>query len=65
MPEDPPAEDASNGPNAPVLNESTSSAIPKPDYPSFMDDPMLTEFGWPVGDDIFSSIWADSAIGPL
>ncbi|OAL21694.1 hypothetical protein AYO22_07636 [Fonsecaea multimorphosa] len=34
----------------------------RPDYSTFLDDPMLTEFGWPVTDDVFSSIWAD---GPM
>ena len=23
---------------------------------------MLTEFGWPVGDELFSSIWAEGAV---
>jgi len=54
-----------NSSNKQTLNEGTSSATAKADYPSFQDDPMLTEFGWPVGDELFSSIWADGEVGTI
>jgi len=70
----PPITDARNDPppsengivsNGNVLPEATTPAPAKPDYSTFLDDPMLTEFGWPVDDDIFSSIWADNTLGNL
>lgn len=39
-----------------------SGASLKPDYAGFMDDPMLAEFGWPSGEDIFSTFWADDSL---
>ncbi|EXJ79316.1 hypothetical protein A1O3_08818 [Capronia epimyces CBS 606.96] len=53
---------AQDGPASTTANSLNDNAIPltlKPDYASFLDDPMLTEFGLPGGDDIFSSVWGD------
>ena len=65
MPDALPANNGSSESNAQALNDGTSAITSKPDYPNLLDDPMLSEFGWPVGDDIFSSIWADGADGTI
>lgn len=54
--------DIINGPLTTALPGSAMTPVIKPDYSTFMDDPMLTEFGWPVSDDIFSSIWTDDQL---
>ncbi|KAK5371143.1 hypothetical protein LTR20_007250 [Exophiala xenobiotica] len=60
---DPPPNEHGIVPNGNALPEATMPAPAKPDYSNFLDDPMLTEFGWPVDDDIFSSIWTDNTLG--
>ncbi|KAJ9605015.1 hypothetical protein H2200_010404 [Cladophialophora chaetospira] len=55
-------DDAVNGSTTITLPDSTMTPTIKPDYSTFMDDPMLAEFGWPVSDDIFSSIWTDANV---
>lgn len=51
--------------NMSALSETTMPAPARLDYSNFLDDPMLSEFGWPVGDDIFSSEWADMTVGTV
>lgn len=62
MTEDTAGNEGSSDSNNPALNDGAMPANIKMDYSSFLDDPMLAEFGWPVGDDLFSSIWADGPI---
>jgi hypothetical protein len=57
--------DSAGGSNDAGVTESAMTPAIKPDYSTFMDDPMLTEFGWPVSDDIFSSIWTDGHVPPI
>ncbi|EXJ96112.1 hypothetical protein A1O1_01238 [Capronia coronata CBS 617.96] len=45
---------------ATALNDTAMQTMVKPDYTSFLDDPMLAEFGFPIGDEIFSSMWTDT-----
>lgn len=45
------------------FGDSIGSATIKQDFPGFSNDPMLTEFGWSVGDDVFSYLWDDGAAG--
>lgn len=47
------------------LSDTLTNGLVKQDFSSFLDDPMLIEFGWSIGDDIFSPAWADGTIGPL
>ncbi|KAL6243891.1 hypothetical protein RBB50_009325 [Rhinocladiella similis] len=50
-------------PNGSSLHAGPMGGTPlKPDYSGFLDDPMLAEFGWPSGEDIFSTIWADNTL---
>ncbi|KAK5554312.1 hypothetical protein LTR46_007510 [Exophiala xenobiotica] len=45
---DPPPNEHGIVPNGNALPEATMPAPAKPDYSNFLDDPMLTEFGWPI-----------------
>lgn len=61
-------EDAHGNDNGPAAsaNGQMDPAMPiltKPENTNFLDDPMLAELGWPVGEDIFSSLWADDTLG--
>ncbi|ETI29033.1 hypothetical protein G647_01486 [Cladophialophora carrionii CBS 160.54] len=60
--EEAPRSDSAGGSNETAMTESAMPSVIRPDYSTFMDDPMLTEFGWPVSDDIFSSIWTDGQV---
>ena len=47
------------------LGDAAANTIIKQDFSSFLDDPMLIEFGWSVGDDIFSPAWTEGTIGAM
>ncbi|KIX07004.1 uncharacterized protein Z518_04980 [Rhinocladiella mackenziei CBS 650.93] len=65
-PSNPPGSDGSTTSNMNAANGSAASATIKPDYSNFLDDPMLAEFGWPVGDDVLSgSLWAEGPLGTV
>ncbi|KIW84457.1 hypothetical protein Z517_03707 [Fonsecaea pedrosoi CBS 271.37] len=57
--------EAANESDAAAPDDRSVPVITKPDYSTFLDDPMLTEFGWPVTDDVFSSIWTDGPIATI
>ncbi|OAP62403.1 hypothetical protein AYL99_04606 [Fonsecaea erecta] len=57
--------EAGNESSAAAPEDGLVPVAPKPDYSTFLDDPMLTEFGWPVTDDVFSSIWTDGPIATI
>jgi len=57
---------ASVGTNADALPEPSSSALPteSQDFSQHLPDPFLAEFGWPMDDDIFSSMWTTGPTEP-
>ncbi|OQU97123.1 Fungal specific transcription factor domain-containing protein [Cladophialophora immunda] len=57
--------EAANDSNSAAPDDGSMPVAAKPDYSTFLDDPMLTEFGWPVTDDVFSSIWTDGPIATI
>ena len=65
MTEDTPANENGVTNNANGTIEPTLPTMARPDYSNFLDDPMLAELGWPVGEDIFSSLWTDDTLGTV
>ncbi|EXJ63637.1 uncharacterized protein A1O5_11398 [Cladophialophora psammophila CBS 110553] len=57
--------EAANETNPTAQDDGSMPVATKPDYSTFLDDPMLTEFGWPVTEDVFSSIWTDGPIATI
>lgn len=49
----------------PLNNALANNGMAKQDFASFLDDPMLIEFGWSIGDDIFSPAWPEGNIAPI
>ena len=63
--EDTPANENGVANNANGATEPAMPTMARPEYSNFLDDPMLAELGWPVGEDIFSSLWADETLGAV
>ena len=57
-----PRTEPANRSNPITLTHNTLTQAIKPNYSTLTDDPMLSEFGWPLSDDIFSSMWNDGHV---
>ncbi|KAI1613676.1 transcriptional regulatory protein LEU3 [Exophiala viscosa] len=63
--EDTPANENGVTNHANGIIEPAMATMARPEYSNFLDDPMLAELGWPVGEDIFSSLWTDETLGAV